>query len=85
MRLADGRHVCDCCGTDVGGGGVAQCVVVSDLDREERGRVLNRHFCRDRTEGDGEDTQEIKGCEHKLLNPATIRYYTQQKEAAASA
>lgn len=78
----DGRHECDCCGTDLGGGGVARCVVVSDLDRDNPGMVRNLHFCRDRTEGEGDDARKVRGCEHKLLNPATIKHYTETKEAA---
>jgi hypothetical protein len=75
-----GRHECDCCGVDLLGGGVAQCVVVSDLDPDRRGAIRNLEFCRDRTESG----EEIRGCEHKLLNPATIRHYTDRQEAAGA-
>lgn len=73
-----GTNECDSCGIDVGNASVTRCAVVSDLDPDRPGMVRNLHFCRDRVE----DDEEVRGCIHKLLNPATIRHYTERTEAA---
>lgn len=81
-RTPAGDYECDCCGVAGLSGGIDTAVVVSDYDRDTPGNIRTLHFCRDRTEGEGEDATEIRGCEHKLLNPAAIRHYTERKEAA---
>lgn len=78
-RTPTGDYECDCCGADVGNGGVTVAAIVSDLDPDRRGEPRVLHFCRDRTGPDGES---VRGCVHKLLNPATIRRYTERQEAA---
>lgn len=73
---ANGKHECDRCGTDVGNGGVLQCVVVSDLDPDDPGMVRNLHFCRDRDEGG----KLVKGCARKVLSPANLKHYEEARE-----
>lgn len=74
---ADGTYSCDSCGWGVGGGGVATCAVVSDLDPDARGAVRSLRFCRDHQDDDG-DT--VRGCVHKLLRPSMLKHYTSTKE-----
>lgn len=77
----DGRHECDRCGADVDNGGVANCVIVSDLDPDRPGMVRNLEYCRDRP-GPDVDGGIIKGCSRKLLSPSMLRHHTARQEAA---
>lgn len=74
---ADGRHRCDRCDIDVQGGGVARCVIVSDLDPDRPGQIRNLEFCRDRVE----DGDTVRGCDRELLPPRMIKAYTDAQEA----
>lgn len=81
--MVDGRHVCDRCGTDVGNGGVAQAVVVSDLDPNRPGMIRNLHYCRDRVEEapDGARTS-VQGCGRELLSPEMLAAYNARQESS---
>lgn len=79
----DGKHECDCCGADVGNGGLPTALIVADLDPDAPGHVRNLHYCRDRSEGEGEHRQQVKGCARKLVHPATMRAYDKRRAAAA--
>jgi hypothetical protein len=79
VRISDSEFRCDKCGGDCGNGGVASCVVVSDID-PDTGMVVNYHYCRDREE----DGEKIKGCDKKVLSAANRKYYLEQKEKEAS-
>lgn len=79
----DGRHRCDRCDTDLGGGGLDVCLVVSDLDPDRAGHVRNLHYCRDRPDPDGQGL--VKGCVHKILHPATTKAYDARRKAAREA
>lgn len=61
--LPSGKTVCDRDGTDVGNGGVDLCVIVSDLDSDNRGMVHNYHFCRE------------NGCDKKVLSARNLEHY----------
>lgn len=74
-RLEDGSFNCDKCGGDCGNGGVAACLVVSDLDPENSGMVRNLHFCRDREE----DGKTVKGCAKKVLSPTNLKHYEETR------
>lgn len=67
MRIADDHFECDRCGGDCGNGGVASCVVVSDID-PDAGLVVNYHFCRENR------------CDKKVLSKANRKHYLEQKE-----
>lgn len=73
----DGLHYCDRCGFDLGNGGVANCVVVSDLDPDRPGMVRIFEFCRDHRDENGED---VRGCNHELLSPSMLKHYTESQE-----
>lgn len=70
----DGSHTCDRCGIDVGGGGVPNCAIVSDLDPDNPGMIRNLEFCRDHPDPANPDL-EIKGCARKLVTPSMIAHY----------
>lgn len=76
MRNPDGSFSCDRCGADCGNGGVADCVVVSALDPENNGMVINFHFDRDREE----EGQVVKGCAGKVLSARNLQHYWSTKE-----
>lgn len=78
-----GRHECDCCGTDLGNGGLPVALIVSDLDPDTPGMVRNLHYCRDRDEGEGRARRRIKGCARKLIHPATMRAHDKRKKEAS--
>ena len=64
MSATTNGFVCDRCGTDVGGGGVDTCVIVSDLDPDpdRMGQVRNRHFCVERDD----ELQIVGGCAQQV-------------------
>lgn len=70
MTMRDSMAICDRCGGPAGRGGVAEALVVSDLNAEN-GMVLNLHFCRTRTI-DGETT---KGCDKSVLTPRNLEAF----------
>jgi hypothetical protein len=61
--LPSGKAVCDRDGTDVGNGGIDLCVIVSDVDPDNRGMVLNLHFCRE------------NGCDKKVLSARNLEHF----------
>jgi hypothetical protein len=79
---SDGSFVCDRCGRGVGNGAVTECLVVSDIDQDNRGHVLNLHFCRDGVEGEGKNEKPIKGCAQKVLSPSNVKHFATVREAA---
>lgn len=83
MSIApDGRHHCDRCDTDLGNGGVAVAVVVSDLDPDQPGMIRNLHFCRTRGETDDQGQQTTRrGCSESLLSDDNLAAYRTRQEA----
>lgn len=78
-QLDDGRFVCDKCGGDCGNGGVAQALVVSDLDVSVP-RVVNLHFCRERIDDNGKKTS---GCDKTVLSAANLAHYLKSRDKYA--
>lgn len=78
MRLPDGSHVCDRCGESCGNGGVIDCLVVSGLDPENEGMVLNFHFCRDDKDEEGKVIR--KGCAGKVLSARNLQHFWSMRE-----
>lgn len=82
MRNPDGSYSCDRCGHDCGNGGVIDCVVVSALDPENPGMVLNFHFDRDTVDEEGKVTR--KGCAGKVLSARNLEYFWSKREKESS-
>ena len=82
VNTTTGRHECDRCGHGVGGGGVAQAAIVSDLDPDSPGSIRTFEFCRDHPDPD-DPARTVKGCARRLVTPSMLAHHTQMKEAAA--
>lgn len=73
---SDGTVTCDRDGVDVGNGGVAFALVVSDLDPDNIGHTRTFHFCRDRDE----DGKAVKGCASKVLSARNLEKYLNDRK-----
>lgn len=78
MRNPDGSHSCDGCGADVGDGGVATSVVISDLDPRRPGQPLIRNLCRSRREA----AAYVQGCADVALTPEILAHYHATRSAS---
>lgn len=82
MSAVDGGFVCDRCGSDVGGGGVTEALIIGDLDPDDPGKVRNLHFCRKRTDAAG---REIAPCASYVITPTNLADLNSRKNKAKKA
>jgi hypothetical protein len=77
----DGHHRCDRCDDDLGNGGVAIALVVSDLDPDRPGMIRNLHFCRTRVEVDDKGNRTTRrGCADVVLSDDNLAAYRTRQE-----
>lgn len=75
-RKNDGTYYCDRCGTDVDNASIYMCSILSDIDFDNAGVPVIRHFCRDRVS----EGTKIVGCTNKILTSRNLEYYNSQEE-----
>jgi hypothetical protein len=82
MSLKQGsttEYECDGCGTDLGNGGVTVCSILSLMDPDNEGAILNLHYCYSREETKGKQTQQVKGCTDKIWSKTVTRHLRERR------
>ncbi len=74
MRISDGSYVCDRCGVSVENASIYMCSILSDIDPDQPGVPVLRHFCRSREE----DGTKVKGCTGTILTKRNIEHYLEE-------
>ncbi len=77
-RRPDGSYRCDRCGTDVGGGGIHQCVSVVILNPDDPGDIWHLHFCLPRPDPD-DDFATLPGCRDVLFTRRDLADFHQTR------
>lgn len=68
---ADGTNRCDCCGLNVGNGGIFLAARISDLNPVNNFDVRQLHLCREPRDG------APRGCVGLILTPEALANYTE--------
>lgn len=66
------RAECDRCGADCGNGGIDQCAIISDLDPDNPGMILNYHLCR--------KNDKQNACASKTLNATVFAWFRGKRD-----
>lgn len=80
MSLQQGtsnQYECDGCGADLGNGGVTVCSILSMMDPDRPGEIINLHYCYDREEKQSKAKNAkpvtVKGCTNKIWSKGVSR------------
>lgn len=73
---SDGSVTCDKKGEVLTNGGVAESLVISDLDPDRPGHTRTFHFCRDREE----DGKQVQGCANAILSARNLAHFNERKD-----